>query len=434
MKAVVVEKHDGFIVALRDDGCFVRVKGKDYEIGDKITLKSAKNGMLRKVVAAAAAFAVMVTAGGVGTNVYFAKEVYSVVSMDINPSIEYSLNRFDKVIAVRGVNTEGEQIAGEISASVIKGDISNALHATFDCLCEKAYITEDEANYMVIGVYSKSAKKQESIGVAVAEFSEEETKLCTVTAVNVTKEEKEAADSLGITAGKMILAADAAATMGVDTTDTDIADLAALSVEELTNIASGAEVPGKDVESAVQDPDKKDPVVSQVVTSNTLPDAVSGDAVADVVSDDDAEIASSSDKSSDVDVSDDKSNTDTTVVSKDKTDDESQTSEDKTDKDQDADQSSSKKDDDKTAVSTNTVTDEKTDDEDADAVSGSKRGNGEAETGKDGTAESSDQQSGDDESISVSKPKSSQYTGYFESGNNITISDTEKTSDEDPTV
>ena len=61
MKAVIVEKHDGFAVALREDGCFVRVKGSSFEIGREVTLKSGTTGMVRKIVAAAAAFAVLVT-------------------------------------------------------------------------------------------------------------------------------------------------------------------------------------------------------------------------------------------------------------------------------------------------------------------------------------------------------------------------------------
>ncbi|MBR4182561.1 MAG: hypothetical protein IKQ56_01940 [Lachnospiraceae bacterium] len=458
MKAVVVEKHDGFAVALRDDGCFVRVKGTTYEIGDKITLRSSRNGMLRKVVAAAAAFAVLVTAGGVGTGVYFAKETYSVVSVDITPSIEYSLNRFDKVIAVRGVNSEGEQIAGEISKSVIQGDLSNALHATMDCLCEKSYITEDEANYMVISVYSKSAKKQESIGVAVAEFSDEETKLCTVTTVNVSKEEKEVADSLGITPGKMILATDAAAAMGTDTSDVDISELASLSVEELTNIVSGTEKPVDEPEQTanITEPveDKEEPKVSQAVSSDTVVETVSGDEIPEVVSGDDVEIASSSDKSSDMDVSDDKGSDSTAVVSKDKTNEQIVSGD--TAKN-DSDQSSSKKDDDKPVVSDNAIIDstdssgssDKTenaddsgdgtdgfDDTEADAVSGSKKGDSSAgsEDGDSGAEGEADSEKSHEEGVSVSKPKSSQFGAGFESGNNINISDTEKVLVEDPKI
>ena len=454
MKAVIVEKHDGFAVALRDDGCFVRVKGTTYEIGDKITLRSSRNGMLRKVVAAAAAFAVLVTAGGVGTGVYFAKETYSVVSVDINPSIEYSLNRFDKVIAVRGVNSEGEQIAGEISKSVIQGDLSNALHATMDCLCEKSYITEDEANYMVISVYSKSAKKQESIGVAVAEFSDEETKLCTVTTVNVSKEEKEVADSLGITPGKMILATDAAAAMGTDTSDVDISELASLSVEELTNIVSGSEKPVDEPEQAsdVSEPEhEEEPKVSQAVSSDTIVEAVSGDEIPEVVSGDDVEIVSSSDKSSDMDESDDKGNDSTAVVSKDKTNEQTVSGDTaKTD----SDQSSSKKDDHKPVVSDNAILDssdssDKTengdetgdgtdslDDTEADAVSGSKKGDSSAGSeDSDSEAEGeADSEKSHEEGVSVSKPKSSQFGTGFESGNNINISDTEKVLVEDPKI
>ena len=447
MKAVIVEKHDGFSVALRDDGCFVRVKGSGYEIGDQITLRSGRNGFLKKVVAAAAAVAVMVTAGGVGTNVYFAKETYSVVSMDINPSIEYSLNRFDKVIAVRGVNSEGEQIAGEISDAVISGDLSNALHTTFECLCEKSYITADESNYMIIGVYSKSAKKQESIGVAVAEFSVEETELCTVTTVNVTKEEKEVADSLGITAGKMVLAVDAATAMGADTTDADITELAALSVEELTNIAAGNETIDKEPEQVVEDKtepqdEENEPQDIVAVSDNSADETVSGDQVAEVETDDETDVASV-DKSDDEEYSENKGSEGTVNVSKDKAEDEVTVSGDSALDESDSDQSSSKKDDVQTAVSSNTVADDSEDPEDmeADAVSGSKKGDATDDPDGDTTGDAQSGESTDtgvddseDDGVSVSKPKSSQLSNKFESGNNISITDSEKTVEDDSKI
>ena len=335
-------------------------------------------------------------------------------------------------MAVRGVNSEGEQIAGEISKAVIKGDLSNALHTTMECLCEKSYITEDEANYMVISVYSKSVKKQESIGVAVAAFSNAEMELCTVTTINVSKEEKEVADNLGITAGKMILANEAAEALGEDAADIDISELAALSVEELTNIASGkneSEKTGSDAEEVCDNTQKEEPVVT--VSGDEAAVAVSDDDIAEVVSGDDVEIASEEgDDGSEVDVSDSKSDTESSEVSTSKTETPVVTvSGDEAESGSDVDESSSKKDDEETSVVSGDIAEDTSDDDsDADAVSTSKKGDSTDASAEDGEGDDEAEASKpSDESVSVSKPKSSQFSRTFESGNNISISDTEKT-------
>lgn len=62
----------------------------------------------RRLVAAFACLA-LVVAGGTGYWAYFSPTC--AISIDINPSVELSVNRFDKVISVDGIGEEGEALA-----------------------------------------------------------------------------------------------------------------------------------------------------------------------------------------------------------------------------------------------------------------------------------------------------------------------------------
>ena len=64
----------------------------------------------RWTVAAACFIFVLLGAGGFG--IYFTPT--SAISIDINPSLELEINRFDKVISVTGYNSDGEMLAASL--------------------------------------------------------------------------------------------------------------------------------------------------------------------------------------------------------------------------------------------------------------------------------------------------------------------------------
>lgn len=64
----------------------------------------------RTLYAACACLAVCLLAAGY--HLYFTPT--SIISVDINPSLELSVNRFDRIIDVTGYNEDGEQLAGTL--------------------------------------------------------------------------------------------------------------------------------------------------------------------------------------------------------------------------------------------------------------------------------------------------------------------------------
>ncbi len=205
MKAVIVECSNGAAVALCDDGTFRKLKNKGYSIGQELLIrqKQSSNRMVQKLSICASLALVLLSFAGIGSHSYV--EPYSYVSLDINPSIEYALNRYDKVISVSGVNTEGQQIVSSIESDIKNQNITTALGVTIGQLEKDHYISQKAYNHVIVSVYSANDTKAQSITSRVNTLSAEKSDLCSIDAIPVSKEVKDDADSLGITPGKLAL-------------------------------------------------------------------------------------------------------------------------------------------------------------------------------------------------------------------------------------
>ena len=247
MKAVIVDLKDSNAVILRDDGRFEKIKNKNYSIGQEITLQSQVFHFPKQAVVAASAALAITVCGGIGT--YTWSNPISYVSLDINPSIAYSLNEFNRVIAVNGMNEEGAAVVDAISSSLKNTDITTALTITVEQLSNDAYIDAGNTNYMIIGVYSDKDKKASDLMNTVDAFSASTVDTCSITTVHVSKETKETADAYGITAGKMELINEIT-NVASDPQDVDPVALADLSVAQLEQTKAAAAT-GASVSSAV---------------------------------------------------------------------------------------------------------------------------------------------------------------------------------------
>lgn len=78
-----------------------------------------------------------------GTAGYFwVQTPVAYVSIDVNPSIELGLNRFDRVVSVTAYNAEGEEIIGDLS---LKGKkYTDAIHTVIESDGMKVYLTDKQ--------------------------------------------------------------------------------------------------------------------------------------------------------------------------------------------------------------------------------------------------------------------------------------------------
>lgn len=90
----------------------------------------------------AAAFAclALVVAGGTGYWAYFSPTC--AISIDINPSVELGVNRFDKVVSVEGIGDDGEALAEALDIRFL--DYADALDVLLADPTVEDYLAQDE--------------------------------------------------------------------------------------------------------------------------------------------------------------------------------------------------------------------------------------------------------------------------------------------------
>ena len=212
MKAVIVEVRGEKAAALLENGQFVRIPDNAYAVGQEITLypretaeeKTQKNRhMFRQRFAAIAASAALVLSAGGGGLAYAMP--YGTVSIDVNPSIEYTINRFDRVLRVSGVNEEGQAVLEEINSKLlVNRKIEQALAVTYDQLREDGYLS-DENNSVILSSGTGSDKHSAALATSLRESLPSSAD---VYSVAVSRGEIEKAHEKGTTAGRMHLVSD----------------------------------------------------------------------------------------------------------------------------------------------------------------------------------------------------------------------------------
>ena len=182
MKGVVMDYKDGYAVILREDGVFEKIQ-KEYKRGDTIELEenlvpvthtrqSVKALRFTRQIAGIAAAALLFS--GVGYH-GMTVEAYSYVTVDVNPSIEYTLNRFDKVIGAEALNEEAEHIVSELDYS--GKDLTTVMEQTESLLEENGYLNADDTDYVLMSVVSKGDKHRAKIEDEMTRFKGEEKRM-----------------------------------------------------------------------------------------------------------------------------------------------------------------------------------------------------------------------------------------------------------------
>lgn len=214
MKAVVLEIRKNEAAVLCKDGQIVKIRRSGLTVGDSIEISDAEIRLDRKVVfykklrqygSVAAAAALLLGFGG--SHIYNTAIACSYVSLDINPSIEYTLNRQDCVLDVTAVNEDAQEIVEQLKEQGIKKEpLADAISMTADLLQENGYITEDETDYILINVSSDSDQKSESLKKEAQsvfdKLNTENEDNIHLTMTESTVSERKEARELGISAGE----------------------------------------------------------------------------------------------------------------------------------------------------------------------------------------------------------------------------------------
>ena len=215
MKGIVLECNDMSAIVLEDDGTISKIKNHYYSVGQELILKEHKKIKKWVMTAASTAAAIgILTIGG-----YTYMQPVSYVSLDVNPSFAFCVNRFQKVVSVEAVNEDASSILDGMELKY--ESIENAVQQTIQKLIEKGYISNDDNGGVIIATSGTDEKIAQSLADKLEEKAQQvidgEGKSADVEAQAVAQSKMEEAKALGVTPGKLVLVEKLA-----DSTDTDI--------------------------------------------------------------------------------------------------------------------------------------------------------------------------------------------------------------------
>lgn len=209
MKAVIVEVHDKFAIALNNRGEFIKIKntgrlnvGYEVEVPTKVINLDFKR--VSRIAQAAAAIVVLL---GLSLGAYAYNTPYSYVNIDINPSLEITVNIFDRIIDVRGINEDGKGLLTNVSYKNKKLD--EGVKTVLNTAVEEGYFNYGPDNALMITISSKSSGEKEEICKnlqEVAKVTLDEDKVeAEVIVKQAPLERVKEAKEMGISPGKLLL-------------------------------------------------------------------------------------------------------------------------------------------------------------------------------------------------------------------------------------
>ena len=141
------------------------------------------------------------------TGVYIQQQLpIATVALDVNPSIELTINKQEKILEARALNEEAKRILSEIEYS--KQPLQQVVRSLVGIMLQEGYISQ-ERNTVMVSVEGKRLEEAEGLGELVKEqvrqkLSDEKIEGDIITQAFIPNQDsKDKAEDLGISIGKM---------------------------------------------------------------------------------------------------------------------------------------------------------------------------------------------------------------------------------------
>ncbi len=201
MKAIVIGKKNGKAALLLEDGTCIYRK-MDCNVGERVELKPTAIP-IKKITAMATAAAALF-AFVIGSNSMFLTKAQAstFVTLDVNPSVEFELDKSQQVVAVTNINESGVKLADDLSNNGVSGkNMSEAIVMTVELLEEDEILSSEEEGYMLLSVTGESDTFDVVTTDIESAISECDVSL-SYSIVRTTDEERRAASDLNMSAAR----------------------------------------------------------------------------------------------------------------------------------------------------------------------------------------------------------------------------------------
>ena len=132
----------------------LKKRTKEY-LSEKVYARKKKRTSPLRNFAAAAACALLVFLAG-GSYLYFTPTAY--ISVDVNPSLELGINRFDRIVSVTGYNEDGKALADSLDLKYM--DYSDALEALLADQDMEVYLSDNADVVLTVAGKSENQSSQ----------------------------------------------------------------------------------------------------------------------------------------------------------------------------------------------------------------------------------------------------------------------------------
>lgn len=204
MKAVILEIQGAQAVLMTEGGAFEKVKNQNYCVGQQVFWTEERRLPVRKWLLAASILLVFMT----GTGALATRIPFAYVSLDINPSLEYSLNWFDRVLSVHAVNDDAQPIAQKLlEEGVINQPADQAIGMALSEFVQNRYIDMDSENEVILAVASLGIKNVDGLTKQIARSADDYGRQMpvTITTFQADSDSVKRSRDYKTTAGKLML-------------------------------------------------------------------------------------------------------------------------------------------------------------------------------------------------------------------------------------
>lgn len=171
MNGIIAEIHNSYMIVITKKGDFIKCKKlPDFQIGDEVNIPKTTMAAFYKRLSTVAASLIIFAMLSTGVYAYYTP--YSYISMDINPSLELYVNRFDRVIGAHAFNEDAKKLI-DAAKGIKNKDVDKALENILDSAAESGYLKENAENSVMFVVSSNNAKEEAVLADIVSNTSSE---------------------------------------------------------------------------------------------------------------------------------------------------------------------------------------------------------------------------------------------------------------------
>ncbi|ANB61992.1 anti-sigma factor domain-containing protein [Anoxybacteroides amylolyticum] len=209
---IIMEEHKHYYIVMTRDGEFLKVKKiKEYQIGEEISFTTSQEEkaslgqklFARKIPQFSMALVLLLAVIPLLTNLNTGK-AYAYVTIDINPSIEMSIDDKQTVTDMRAYNDDGRKIVRSIDDWRGK-TLTDVTEEIIDQSEQNGYLKNERDVMISITHINKKNKTIDEQIEKTIHMIEQKTKLA-VTMIEISKRTHDEAKKLGVSPNKLAIA------------------------------------------------------------------------------------------------------------------------------------------------------------------------------------------------------------------------------------